>query len=64
MAGALVNRKKLGNAVDIKLSNNLDKINAITKIPKSKLLDIALELLSEKYKSELDEYNKLHPNEE
>ena len=48
MAG-LINRKKLGNAVDKDLYDALDILHKETKIPKSKLLDEALELLLDKY---------------
>ncbi|WP_408917596.1 ribbon-helix-helix domain-containing protein [Caldifermentibacillus hisashii] len=46
----LKNRKPLSNAVDKTLYDNLDKLAKETKIPKSKLLDEAIELLLEKYK--------------
>lgn len=54
MAGKLVNRTKLGDAVDNKLYENLVTLNKITKIPRSKLLDRALELLSKEYEKELN----------
>lgn len=53
MAGKLVNRTKLGDAVDNKLYENLVEIHKSTKIPRSKLLDRALELLSEEYKDKI-----------
>jgi ribbon-helix-helix protein len=45
----LVNRKKLGNAIDLALYNELDELQKETRIPKSKLLDEAIELLLKKY---------------
>lgn len=54
MAGELKNRTKLGDAVDNKLYNKLNQIKNNTKIPRSRLLDEALELLIEKRKDDLD----------
>lgn len=45
----LVNRRKLGDAIRNDLYDNLVEIHNETGIPRSKLLDKALELLSEKY---------------
>lgn len=53
MAGKLVNRTKLGDAINNDLCNELNKLKEITKIPRSKLLDEAVELLLEKYKDVL-----------
>lgn len=58
MAGELVNRTKSGDAIDNKLLNELNKLKKITKVPRSKLLDEAIELLLEKYKHILEEYDK------
>lgn len=46
----LVNRKKLGDAVRNELYDNLTEIHKETGIPRSRLLDQALEMLSDKYK--------------
>ncbi len=45
----LVNRKKLNNAIDLALYNELDKLHRETDIPKSKLLDQAVRLLLKSY---------------
>lgn len=45
----LVNRKKLGNAVDIRLAEGLKELSNETKIPCSRLLDEAIQLLLERY---------------
>lgn len=58
MAGELVNRTKSGDAIDNKLLDELNKLKKITKVPRSKLLDEAIELLLEKYKHILEEYDK------
>ncbi|HAJ4038282.1 MULTISPECIES: ribbon-helix-helix domain-containing protein [Bacillaceae] len=41
----LTTRKTLSNAIDKELHENLDKLAKETRIPKSKLLDEAIELL-------------------
>ena len=46
----LVNRKVLSNAVKNELYEALDVLSKETRIPKSKLLDEAIELLLNKYK--------------
>ena len=58
MAGELVNRTKSGDAIDNKLLDELNKLKKITKVPRSKLLDEAIEILLEKYKHILEEYDK------
>lgn len=45
----LVNRKKLGDAVDIKLYDKITELSKETMIPRSKLLDRAIELLLKEY---------------
>ena len=45
MRNDLKNRVPLGSAIDIKLSGKLTELSKETKIPKSKLLDEAIELL-------------------
>lgn len=47
----LVNRKRFNTSADIDLLDALDELSKETMIPKSKLIDKALELL-------LKEYNK------
>jgi hypothetical protein len=44
-----VNRIRLGNAVDKQLAEQLRELSKETRIPQSKLLDEALELLFFKY---------------
>ena len=46
----LKNRKPISNAIDTKLHKSFDNLSIKTKIPKSKLLDEAVELLLKKYK--------------
>ena len=46
----LKTRTPIGSAIDINLSKKLDELSKDTKIPKSKLLDEAIELLLEKRK--------------
>lgn len=48
MRNDLKTRTPLGNAIDTNLSKRLDALSKETKIPKSKLLDEAIELLLEK----------------
>jgi metal-responsive CopG/Arc/MetJ family transcriptional regulator len=43
--GKLVNRTKLGDAVDNTLLEELTKLSKETNVPRSKLLDLAIELL-------------------
>jgi metal-responsive CopG/Arc/MetJ family transcriptional regulator len=45
----LVNRKRFNTSVDINLLNSLDDLSEKTMIPKSKLIDKALELLLKEY---------------
>lgn len=47
----LVNRKAFSNSLRNDLSEAFNTLNEETKIPKSKLLDEAIELLLEKYNS-------------
>ena len=47
----LKTRTAFSNSLRNDLSDELDKLNSQTKIPKSKLLDEAIELLLLKYKS-------------
>lgn len=54
MAGKLVNRTKLGDAIDNNLYDKLNILKENTRIPRSKLLDEAVELLLEKYKDKLE----------
>lgn len=54
LAGKLVNRTKLGDAIDNNLYNKLNILKENTRIPRSKLLDEAVELLLEKYKDKLE----------
>jgi hypothetical protein len=48
----LKTRKPLSNAVDITLYNELNELTTQTRIPKSKLLDEALEDLLTKYEKQ------------
>ncbi|MDK7667394.1 MULTISPECIES: ribbon-helix-helix domain-containing protein [Cytobacillus] len=48
----LKTRKPISNSVDIGIVNELDQLHQQTKIPKSKLLDEALEDLLEKYQKQ------------
>jgi metal-responsive CopG/Arc/MetJ family transcriptional regulator len=45
----LVNRKRFNTSADINLLNSLDELSKETMIPKSKLIDRALELLLKEY---------------
>lgn len=45
----LVNRTRVSTSIDTKLVERLEEIHKATKIPKSKLYDEALEMLSKKY---------------
>lgn len=54
MAGKLVNRTKLGDAIHNDLYEKLNILKENTRIPRSKLLDEAVELLLEKYKDQLE----------
>ena len=47
----LKNRSRIGSAIDTKLYNKLKDLSKKTRIPISKLLDEALELLLEKHES-------------
>lgn len=47
----LKNRTRISNAVDTKLYNKLKDLSKETQIPLSKLLDNAIELLIDKYKT-------------
>ena len=47
----LVNRKAFSNSLSNELSEAFNTLHMETKIPKSKLLDEAIELLLEKYKN-------------
>lgn len=53
----LVNRTRVSTSIDTKLLERLEEIHKATKIPKSKLYDKALEMLSKKYSEYLE--NKL-----
>lgn len=46
----LANRKNISNAIDKDLFDKFDDLSAETRIPKSKLLDQAIELLLKEYK--------------
>lgn len=48
----LVNRKTFNTSVDKELLNKLDELSKETMIPKSKLIDKAIELLLQEYKKE------------
>ncbi|RDY29744.1 ribbon-helix-helix domain-containing protein [Romboutsia weinsteinii] len=48
-----VSRTRFSTSVDIKLLETLDELSKTTRIAKSKLIDIALEMLFEKYEDEL-----------
>jgi len=45
----LKNRVRYTNSIDIKLLNRLKELSSITKIPQSKLIDEAIELLIKTY---------------
>lgn len=45
----LVNRTRVSTSIDTKLVERLEEIHQSTKIPKSKLYDVAIEMLSKKY---------------
>ena len=49
----LKNRIRISSSVDKKLYEVFEEIANETKIPKSKLYDIALELLAKKYNKEI-----------
>lgn len=44
-----VNRTRFSTSVNKKLLESLDELSKTTMIPKSKLVDLALEMLFEKY---------------
>ena len=46
----LKNRKAFSNAIETELYEAFEKLHRETRIPKSKLLDEAIQLLIEKYK--------------
>lgn len=48
-----VNRTRFSTSVDINLLETLDGLSKTTRIAKSKLVDMALEMLFEKYEDEL-----------
>lgn len=45
----LTNRRNISNAIDKDLFDKFDKLSAETMVPKSKLLDQAIELLLKEY---------------
>lgn len=47
----LKTRVRFSTSLDIELSSKLDNLSKTTRIPKSKLLDEAIELLIEKHKN-------------
>ena len=47
----LKTRVRFSTSLDIELSSKLDNLSKATRIPKSKLLDEAIELLIEKHKN-------------
>lgn len=51
----LVNRKALSNSLRNDLAEQFDQLHKDTDIPKSKLLDQAIELLLEKYSKKTTE---------
>lgn len=51
-----VSRTRFSTSVDKKLLETLDELSKETRIPKSKLVDTALEMLFEKY--QIEESNK------
>jgi len=51
----LVNRKALSNSLRNDLAEQFDQLHKETDIPKSKLLDQAIELLLEKYNKKTTE---------
>lgn len=57
MRNDLKNRVPLGSAIDKNLSNKLTNLSKETKIPKSKLLDEAIELLLEYRKTNSERDN-------
>lgn len=46
-----VSRARFSTSVDIKLLENLDQLSKETRIPKSKLVDMALEMLFKKHEN-------------
>ncbi|MDB5053263.1 MAG: hypothetical protein JWM44_1313 [Bacilli bacterium] len=48
----LINRSAFSNSLRTELAEGLEKLHQETQIPKSKLLDQAVELLLNKYKKE------------
>lgn len=48
--GNLKNRERYTNSIDIELLNKFKEISELTKIPQSKLLDEAIQLILDKYK--------------
>lgn len=49
-----VNRTRFSTSVNKKLLESLDELSKTTMIPKSKLVDLALEMLFEKYNEILE----------
>ena len=47
--GDLKNRKRYTNSIDLKLLGEFKELSKVTKIPESRLLDEAIELLLKKY---------------
>lgn len=57
MAGLYKNRKQYTMTVDTKLFDTLNELSKQTRIPKSKLVDEALELLFKKHQIEIVDHN-------
>lgn len=55
MPGELKNRKQLATTVDKKLLEGLDRLHKETRIPKSKLVDEAIEDLLKKHGIPIEE---------
>lgn len=54
MNRGLKNRTPISNAIDTKLLHKLQELSKETRIPQSKLLDEAIELLLEKHSKSTD----------
>lgn len=55
MISSLVNRTRIGSAIDKGLAESLKKLSEETRIPQSRLLDEAIELLLEKHGKSITE---------
>lgn len=54
--GRDITRKRVGMSVDRVLYEEVEKLSELTRVPKSRLIDEALEYLLQKYNIEIDDY--------